>query len=56
MMTYETETHTKVYPINNYEEDIKDSKLPSIKQFLILFLHNHNSIKKLNETIHSSAT
>lgn len=47
------EKRTKVYLVENYEEDIKGSKLPSNKQVLCFFLYNHN---KLNETVHASAT
>ena len=42
-----------VYLVDNYEEDIKGSKLPSNKQVLCFFLHNHNI---LQEGIRDSAT
>ena len=56
MMVYEAKTHTKVYLVKTYEEDIKASKVLSIKQVLCSFLYNHNNSNKLNETIHASAT
>ena len=42
-----------VYLVDNYEEDINGSKLPSNKQVLCFFLHNHNI---LQEGIRDSAT
>ena len=45
--------HNNVYLVDNYKEDIKGSKLPSNKQVLCFFLHNHT---KLCETVRDSAT
>ena len=45
--------HNSINLVNDYEENIKGSKLPSNKQVLCFFQHNHNM---LHETVRDSAT